>query len=166
MRRQGGFTLIELLVSLTIGLMLLSLLAAATPILLRLSPRLSEKLTVEHALSGAAQWLSRDARRAQSFEPLEPPAYGAFEWEDYSAGERYRAIYYYQPETKSLWRRLEADGEEKSTSEVARGILRAEDVEFEWSSDARVVKIELTSSGARGYSQTTRLLFRLRAQGP
>lgn len=160
MRGERGFTLVEVMVSIVIGAMLLTVLAGVVPALLRLSPGLGEKLEVEHDLSLAETWLSRDARSAQSFHPLSQPEYGAFEWEDYSAGNFYRAIYYYDPGRRELWRRLEENGQPKSSSAVAH-LSRPEDLVFQWLPESRLIKVKLTCT-ARNHSRTAELILRLR----
>lgn len=163
MRAEKGFTLVEVMISIVIGAMLLTVLAGVMPTLLRLSPRLGEKLEVEHELSLAESWLSRDTRAAQAFHLLPQPEYGFFEWKDYTTGRSYKAIYYYDPARRELWRRLEENGMLKSSSPIAHHVARPEDVNFEWLPEARLVKVKLICT-LRSYSRSANLILRLRPE--
>ena len=167
MKPEKGFTLLEIVIGLVIGTMLLTLLAAAIPTVMRISPRLANKIKVEHELQLSRQWLAHDSHSAGNFIPLAAPNYGSFAWKDYTGKkiEDWVVTYYYDSKTKSLMRRVKQNGVVKSELPVARHILNPDDVHFDWLPQSRLVVVKITStvgSGERATSRTATLVFKLR----
>ena len=167
MRGEKGLTLVEVILSMVIGAMVVTVLAAAMPATLRIAPQVACKLDVEHDLEMSREWLARDAHSAESFTPLSSPAYGGFEWLDYTSGPvaRYAVTYYYDPGEGSLMRLVEKDGLVESTGAVARNIPKEEDVKFTWSPEERTLVVNITAgkkSGGKIIARGAELTFTLR----
>ncbi len=166
MRSEKGFTLLEVVLALIIGSMLLTVLVGAMPAVVRIFPQVSNTLDIQHDLQMSRQWLARDAHSAQTFEPLPSPAYGRFEWSDYSSTPttHYTVTYSYNSERDSLVRRAESDGEIQSRNDVASNVLDEQDVEFNYSSVQQTVSVNIAvaKAGDEALSRSASLIFHLR----
>ncbi|MFP3975374.1 MAG: PulJ/GspJ family protein [Chloroflexota bacterium] len=166
MRNERGFTLLEVVLALIIGSMLLTVLVAAMPAVVRILPQVSNTLDLQNDIQISRQWLARDAHSSQTFELLSAPDYGAFEWSDYTSTPHthYMVTYSYHTERESLVRRVERNGELQSTTDVASNVPNEQDIEFNYSSTQRTVSVDITvvRAGDEALSRNASFIFHLR----
>lgn len=128
-RRQAGLTLIEMIIALAISGLVMGSLGAALTQLIFLPQQSSDELTLLHNLRQAAQWISEDARQAQTFTPGTQPDYGTFTWADRSTFPvtTHTVRYYYSNADLSLWREQTVGGSSQAIV-VADNVLNYSDV--------------------------------------
>jgi prepilin-type N-terminal cleavage/methylation domain-containing protein len=167
-KNEKGFTLLELVLSLLIGAMLVVVLGAVLPTVVRIYPQAAYKLEIEHDLEMSRTWLARDAHAANSFTLLSSPAYGSFEWHDYLTNPAVtRTIsYYYDSSATSLMRMEEENGVIIGTVSVARNILEEKDVNFTRDDTTDTLLVNIASSReskSNVFSRSSSLTFSLRS---
>jgi prepilin-type N-terminal cleavage/methylation domain-containing protein len=147
-KNEKGFTLLEIVLSMLIGAMLIVVLGAALPAVVRIYPQAAYKLDIEHDLEMSRAWLARDAHAASKYTPLSSPSYGSFEKHDYIATPTVIRVitYYYDSTTTSLMRMEEENGVITGTTSVARNILGEKDVTFTWDGKTGTLLIDIKSS--------------------
>ncbi len=115
-RRRAGFTLVEVLIALAISGMILASMVTILSLLLNLPLPMSDELAALDNLRQAVQWISADARQAESFGAGTQPDYGTFTWVDRSVSPAitHSVRYYYSAADSALVREDTADGSPSS----------------------------------------------------
>lgn len=167
-KNEKGFTLLEIVLSMLIGAMLIVVLGAALPAVVRIYPQAAYKLDIEHDLEMSRTWLARDAHAASRFISLSSPSYGSFEKHDYLATPTViRTItYYYDSTTTSLMRMEEENDVITGTASVARNILGEKDVTFTWDDKTDTLLVNVMASKeskSSVFSRSSSLTFSLRS---
>jgi len=81
-RGRAGFTLAEVVIAMAISGLILASVVAVLSLLLNLPVPMSDELAALDSLRQAVQWISADARQAESFGAGVQPDYGTFTWVD------------------------------------------------------------------------------------
>jgi prepilin-type N-terminal cleavage/methylation domain-containing protein len=145
-KEQGaGFTLVEVLIALAISGLILASIVAILSLLLNLPLPMSDELAALDNLRQAVQWISADARQAESFGAGTQPDYGTFTWVDRSVSPAitHSVRYYYSVADSALMREDTANGSDSSRM-LSTYVAAYSDVSLQES--AGIVNASLTMS--------------------
>lgn len=146
---QRGFTLMEAVVSLTILGLVVTPMASLFYGFLALPMQQTGQLAVSHGLRQLAQWLTEDARMAQTVIIGTSPDYVTIAWADYtvSPSVSYSARYYWN--NGAVMRQINV-GSESSLSQVAGNIQQYSDITFQISGNEIAVRATASISPLTG----------------
>jgi len=113
---RAGFTLVEVVIALAISGIIMASVVTVLSLLLNLPVPMSDELAALDNLRQAVQWVSADARQAESFVAGTQPDYGTFAWVDrfVSPAVAHSVRYYYSAADSSLVREETAGGSPSS----------------------------------------------------
>jgi len=113
---RAGFTLVEVIIALAISGMIMASLVTVLSLLLNLPVPMSDELAALDNLRQAVQWISADARQAESFVAGTQPDYGTFARVDRSVSPAiaHSVRYYYSAGDSALVREETAGGSPSS----------------------------------------------------
>jgi len=115
-RRRTGFTLVEVIIAMAISGLILASTVTMLSLLLNLPLPMSDELAALDNLRQGVQWISADARQAESFGAGIQPDYGTFTWMDRSVSPAitHSVRYYYSAGDSALVREDTAGGSPSS----------------------------------------------------